>query len=272
MGRMFHRIMFLLVQVQPCGSWKSLLGGVKSCLVILVSLRTCRQSLGDREDRELALGFGFFIECTWAVTEPGHEPKLRLRVARVSIKHIKSVPWSFTPSTLILSLVSCIPRSAGMAAASLPALAPGELHPLQSHGGAFTLSGETRICLMSPSEVKNLFFRLMSSGRNGGGGRQEGSLLPKESRRRGRDAAGGPGSHRRPPLLIASCACGTRGQGPALRPAGLRQAAGTRARACGGLHRGSRQGVSGLTGCALRGSLAFCGRWHALELPSNHFH
>lgn len=30
---------------------------------------------------------------------------------------------------------------------------------------------------MSPAEVKNLFFRLMSSGRNGGGGRQEGSAV-----------------------------------------------------------------------------------------------
>lgn len=45
---------------------------------------------------------------------------------------------------------------------------------LESRGGS-PLDGGTRIGPMSPAEVKNLFFRLMSSGRNGGGGRQEGS-------------------------------------------------------------------------------------------------
>lgn len=46
----------------------------------------------------------------------------------------------------------------------------------------------TRVGPMSPSEVKNLFFRLMSSRSNGGGGRQEGSAAsegePSPRRRR----------------------------------------------------------------------------------------
>lgn len=113
--------------------------------------------------------------------ELGREPQLT--AATASVKHLHLFPSvafppppSASPWFLFLEVLACWQGPCLPTAAYLHVRLLDGSSFLESRGGS-PLSGGTRVGLMSPAEVKNLFFRLMSSGRNGGGGRQEGSAV-----------------------------------------------------------------------------------------------
>lgn len=131
---------------------------------------------------------------------------------------------------------------------------------LEPRGGS-PLSAGTRIGPMSPAEVKNLFFRLMSSGRNGGGGRQESSAvsegepLPSPMTLPAAPASRAPAALPDQQGRGAPGALAHAGEGPLCMERAGRQGCDSAGQRVSSQH--SR--TSWPTGCALYGSLAFRG-------------